>query len=180
MVLRLVPTTRRRCSLESGVDHVARRPNEQGVEKVQPAAFTCGRKIGSAESSLAGPPFTCHVPDLLSRRSNFVGRSCLICTVRWVDGVELSRKKGCILSILAAGSSQRPEWARCTPGGLMGVEPLVALPPRVLVAGRLQCGAARAGVRRGRGECAELAHLARSSRKNVKVSRAQHVSRNVC
>ena len=42
----------------------------------------------------------------------------------------------------------------------MGVEPLVALPPRVLVAGRLQCGAARAGVRRGRGECAELAHLA--------------------
>ena len=31
----------------------------------------------------------------------------------------------------------------------MGVEPLVALPPRVLVAGRLQCGAARAGVRRG-------------------------------
>ena len=42
----------------------------------------------------------------------------------------------------------------------MGVEPLIALPPRVLVAGRLQCGAARAGVRRGRGECAELAHLA--------------------
>ena len=35
----------------------------------------------------------------------------------------------------------------------MGVEPLVALPPRVLVAGRLQCGAARAGVRRGHGEC---------------------------
>ena len=43
----------------------------------------------------------------------------------------------------------------------MGVEPLIALPPRVLVAGRLQCGAARAGVRRGHGECAELAHLAR-------------------
>ena len=43
----------------------------------------------------------------------------------------------------------------------MGVEPLVALPPRVvLVAGRLQCGAARAGVRRGHGECVELAHLA--------------------
>ena len=42
----------------------------------------------------------------------------------------------------------------------MGGEPLFALPPRVLVAGRLQCGAARAGVRRGRGECAELAHLA--------------------
>ena len=42
----------------------------------------------------------------------------------------------------------------------MGVEPLIALPPRVLVAGRLQCGAARAGVRRGHGECAELAHLA--------------------
>ena len=47
----------------------------------------------------------------------------------------------------------------------MGVEPLVALPPRVLVAGRLQCGAARAGVRRGHGECAELAHLARGSSK---------------
>ena len=45
----------------------------------------------------------------------------------------------------------------------MGVEPLIALPPRVLVAGRLQCGAARAGVRRGHGECAELAHLARGS-----------------
>ena len=44
---------------------------------------------------------------------------------------------------------------------------LFALPPRVLVAGRLQCGAARAGVRRVRGECAELAHLARGSRKNV-------------
>ena len=42
----------------------------------------------------------------------------------------------------------------------MGVITIVALPPRVLVAGRLQCGAARAGMRRGRGECAELAHLA--------------------
>jgi len=31
--------------------------------------------------------------------------------------------------------------------------------------GRLQCGAARAGVRRGHGECAELAHLARGSSK---------------
>ena len=41
----------------------------------------------------------------------------------------------------------------------MGVITIVALPPRVLVAGRLQCGAARAGMRRGRGECAELAHL---------------------
>eukprot|EP00964_Phaeocystis_antarctica_P068967 scaffold41821_cov37-Phaeocystis_antarctica.AAC.1 len=85
--------------------------------------------------------------------------------VRWVDGVELSRKKGRLLSILATGSSHRPEWARCTPGGLMGVEPLIALPPRVLVAGRLQCGAARAGVRRGHGECVELAHLARESSK---------------
>ena len=47
----------------------------------------------------------------------------------------------------------------------MGVEPLIALPPRMLVAGRLQCGAARAGVRRGHGECAELAHLARGSSK---------------
>ena len=47
----------------------------------------------------------------------------------------------------------------------MGVEPLIALPPGVLVAGRLQCGAARAGVRRGHGECAELAHLARGSSK---------------
>ena len=36
----------------------------------------------------------------------------------------------------------------------MGVEPVIALPPRVLVAGRLQCGTARAGVRRGYGECA--------------------------
>eukprot|EP00964_Phaeocystis_antarctica_P016622 scaffold9149_cov85-Phaeocystis_antarctica.AAC.1 len=85
--------------------------------------------------------------------------------MRWVDGVELSRKKGRRLSILATGSSHRPEWARCTPGGLMGVEPLIALPPRVLVAGRLQCGAARAGVRRGHGECAELAYLARGSSK---------------
>ena len=34
----------------------------------------------------------------------------------------------------------------------MGVEPLIALPSRVLVAGRLQCGAARAGVRRGHGD----------------------------
>ena len=47
----------------------------------------------------------------------------------------------------------------------MGVEPLIALPPGVLVAGRLQCGAARAGVHRGHGECAELAHLARGSSK---------------
>ena len=109
--------------------------------------------------------FTCHVPDLLSRRCNFVGRSYVTCTVRWVDGVDLARKKGRLLSILATGSSHRPEWARCTLGGLMGVEPLIALPPRVLVAGRLQCGAARAGVRRGHGECAELAHLARGSSK---------------
>ena len=33
----------------------------------------------------------------------------------------------------------------------MSGEPLFALPPRVLVAGRLQCGAARAGVRRAAG-----------------------------
>lgn len=75
MVVRLVRTTRRRFRLENGVDHVARRSDELDVEKVQPAAFTCGRKIGSAESSLAGSAFTCHVPDLLSRRSNFVGFS---------------------------------------------------------------------------------------------------------
>lgn len=67
--------------------------------------------------------FTCHVPDLLSRRCNFVEQSYVTCTVRWVDGVELWRKKGRLLSILAAGSSQRPEWARCTPGGLVGVIP---------------------------------------------------------
>ena len=77
-----------------------------------------------------------------------------------MGGVELSRKQGRSLSILAAGSRYRAEWARCTLGGLMGGEPLFALPPRVLVAGRLQCGAARAGVRRGHGECVELAHLA--------------------
>ena len=56
----------------------------------------------------------------------------------------------------------------------MGVEPLIALPPRVLVAGRLQCGAARAGVRRGHGECAELAHLARGSSKNVIARHAEN------
>ena len=39
MVVRLVPTTRRRCRPERGVDHVARRSNELGVERVQPAAF---------------------------------------------------------------------------------------------------------------------------------------------
>ena len=109
--------------------------------------------------------FTCHVPDLLSRRCNFCVLNWVAWVVRWVDGVELARKKGRLLSILATGSSHRPEWARCTLGGLMGVEPLIALPPRVLVAGRLQCGAARAGVRRGHGECAELAHLARGSSK---------------
>ena len=39
MVVRVSPTTRRRCRLEGGVDHVARRSNELGVERVQPAAF---------------------------------------------------------------------------------------------------------------------------------------------
>ena len=160
MVVRLVPTTRRRCRPESGVDHVARTSNELDVEKVQPADITCGRKIGSAESSLAGPSSPGHVPDLLTRRCNFCVLNWVSWVVRWVDGVELSRKKGRLLSILASGSSHRPGWARWTLGGLMGGEPLFALPPRVLVAGRLQCGAARAGVRRGRGECAELAHLA--------------------
>eukprot|EP00964_Phaeocystis_antarctica_P063638 scaffold38200_cov30-Phaeocystis_antarctica.AAC.1 len=91
-----------------------------------------------------------------------------------VDGVELWRKKGRLLSILATGSSHRPEWARCTLGGLMGVEPLIAQPPRVLVAGRLQCGAARAGVRRGHGECAELAHLARGSSKYFTARHAEN------
>ena len=38
--------------------------------------------------------------------------------VRWVDGVELARKKDRLLSILAAGSSHRPGWATCTLGGL--------------------------------------------------------------
>jgi hypothetical protein len=160
VVVRLVPTTRRRCRPESGVDHVARTSNELDVEKVQPADITCGRKIGSAESSLAGPSSPGHVPDLLSRRCNFCVLNWVSWVVRWVDGVELSRKKGRLLSILASGSSHRPGWARWTLGGLMSGEPLFALPPRVLVAGRLQCGAARAGVRRGRGECAELAHLA--------------------
>ena len=160
MVVRLVPTTRRRCRPESGVDHVARTSNELDVEKVQPADITCGRKIGSAESSLAGPSSPGNVPDLLSRRCNFCVLNWVSWVVRWVDGVELSRKKGRLLSILASGSSHRPGWARWTLGGLMGGEPLFALPPRVLVAGRLQCGAARAGVRRGRGECVELAHLA--------------------
>ena len=63
----------------------------------------------------------------------------------------------------------------------MGVEPLIALPPRVLVAGRLQCGAARAGVRRGHGECAVLAHLARGSSKNVIARHAENgpLSRDV-
>jgi hypothetical protein len=160
VVVRLVPTTRRRCRPESGVDHVARTSNELDVEKVQPADITCGRKIGSAESSLAGPSSPGHVPDLLSRRCNFCVLNWVSWVVRWVDGVELARKKGRLLSILAAGSSHRPGWATCTLGSLMGGEPLFALPPRVLVAGRLQCGAARAGVRRGRGECVELAHLA--------------------
>ena len=40
---------------------------------------------------------------------------------------------------------------------------LRAASPRVLVLGRLQCGAARAGVRRGHEECVELAHLARAA-----------------
>ena len=44
----------------------------------------------------------------------------------------------------------------------MGVILHVVLPPRVRVVGRLQCGAARAGVCRGRGECAEQAHLWRA------------------
>ena len=56
----------------------------------------------------------------------------------------------------------------------MGVEPLIALPPRVLVAGRLQCGAARAGVRRGHGECVELAHLARGSSKLFSARHAEN------
>ena len=43
---RVVQTTRRRCRPERRVNHVARRSNELDVEKVQPAAFTCGRKIG--------------------------------------------------------------------------------------------------------------------------------------
>ena len=43
---RVVQTTRRRCRPERRVNHVARRPNERDVEKVQPAAFTCGRKVG--------------------------------------------------------------------------------------------------------------------------------------
>ena len=46
VVVRLVPTTRRRCRPERRVNHVARRSNELDVEKVQPAAFTCGRKVG--------------------------------------------------------------------------------------------------------------------------------------
>ena len=43
---RVVQTTRRRCRPERRVNHVARRSNELDVEKVQPAAFTCGRKVG--------------------------------------------------------------------------------------------------------------------------------------
>ena len=41
----------------------------------------------------------------------------------------------------------------------------------------VQCGAARAGLRRGRGECAELAHLARGSSKNVIAQHAENSGR---
>ena len=107
-----------------------------------------------------GSVFTCHIPDLLSRRCNFVGRSYATCTVRWVDGVELSRKKGCILRaflLLGAANGQNGRDARREASWAWNHS---WLPPRVLVAGRLQCGAARAGVSRGHGECVELAHLA--------------------
>ena len=51
VVVRLSPTTCRRCRSESGVDHVARRSNEHDVEKVKPAAFTRRRKTGSPAQS---------------------------------------------------------------------------------------------------------------------------------
>ena len=77
-----------------------------------------------------------------------------------VHGAALSRRKNVLTASFVAGSSQRPDWARCTPGGLTGVIPYGVLPPRVLAQGVLQCGAARVGVRRWRGECGEQAHRA--------------------
>ena len=57
VVVGLVPTTRRRCRSERGVDHAARRLNELDVEKVQPAAFTC-RQRAALEGRAAAPSCT--------------------------------------------------------------------------------------------------------------------------
>ena len=43
---RVVETTRRSCRHEGGKVHLRSKSNELDVEKVQPVAFTCGRKIG--------------------------------------------------------------------------------------------------------------------------------------
>ena len=64
VVVGLVPTTRRRCRSERGVDHAARRLNELDVDKVQPAAFTC-RQRAALEGRAAAP--SCMGTDLPAR-----------------------------------------------------------------------------------------------------------------
>ena len=54
-----------------------------------------------------------------------------------VHGGALSRRKSALTASFVAGSSQRPDWARCTPGGLTGVIPHGVLPPRMLAQGVL-------------------------------------------
>ena len=83
VVVRLVPTTRRRCRPERRVNHVARRSNELDVEKVQPAAFTCGRKIGlPAGMAATMAPKSSHTA-LTGRESDPYSR-CAIITLHTV------------------------------------------------------------------------------------------------
>ena len=76
-------------------------------------------------------------PGRIARGLDLPRFNCVARAVPRVHGGALSRRKNVLTASLVAGSSQRPDWARCTPGGLTGVIPHGVLPPRMLAQGVL-------------------------------------------
>ena len=84
-------------------------------------------------SRALGSAFCPGTPGRIARGSDLPHLTRVARAVPRVHGGALSRRKIVLMASLVAGSSQRPDWARCTPGGLTGVIPHGVLPPRVLV-----------------------------------------------
>ena len=77
------------------------------MSKIRESILQNWLDVGDVLNRWSGTPFTCHVPDLLSRRTKFWGRSDFACALLGVDAANLSRKMGRLFAIPAAGSSRR-------------------------------------------------------------------------
>ena len=80
-------------------------------------------------SRALGSAFCPGTPGRIARGSDLPHLTRVARAVPRVHGAALSRRKNVLTASFVAGSSQRPDWARCTPGGLTGVIPHGVLPP---------------------------------------------------